>query len=370
MRIRLLPLVALSLIIAGCGDGETTTDQTSATVTTTATSSGPGATDTTTARSSPTTTEASTGSTGDTSSASTSTTAATTATTAAAGVALLDDGRPSTFLAVTHEYEAVEVDTVTGEVVRFIGQTGTPADFDGEEEMDPNVIDGVWRSADGSSTYVSECCEPAAGVIFFLDPDDVLTQDGRGSSTTDFGWSAAPAPTGDRYALLNEALAIKVPGGAEPVYQLWIPDAFDTFATGFADWTTDATTLYWLGERSEATYLHWVDLSAEEPVEGLVALPWVGEDQALWGVGVQASGNLVAFAHTWNTEGEITDSLGVVFDSSGALVADFPVETGSYFGAYDPSGTYLIYTDADGTVRWRGNGRSGELGSGYFFASW
>ena len=37
----------------------------------------------------------------------------------------LDDGRPATFVAVTTDYAAVEVDTVSGDVVNSIAQVST-----------------------------------------------------------------------------------------------------------------------------------------------------------------------------------------------------------------------------------------------------
>ena len=54
----------------------------------------------------------------------------------------------------------------------------------------------------------------------------------------------------------------------------------------------------------------------------------------------------------------------------GELVATFPVETGSLWGGYDPSGRMLIYTDGEDVVRWQGLGQSGVLAEGYIHASW
>jgi hypothetical protein len=98
-------------------------------------------------------------------------------------------------------------------------------------------------------------------------------------------------------------------------------------------------------------------------------LPWIGVHQYLDGIGTQASGNLVGFLHTYGDSG-ITATEGVVFSTVGEVLANFPVETGSFWGGYDPAGKFLIYVDGDNTVRWQGAGQTGSLGNGFIFASW
>ena len=96
-------------------------------------------------------------------------------------------------------------------------------------------------------------------------------------------------------------------------------------------------------------------------------------DQRLDGMGTQASGNLVAFMNTPDDDPEapaVALTEGVVFSPDGELIATFPVETGSCWGGYDPSGLFLIYADGDNNVRWQGLGQTGLLAEGFVHASW
>jgi hypothetical protein len=86
----------------------------------------------------------------------------------------LDDGRPSTWVGVTADYEAVEVDTAGGDVIRSLGQVSTAEDVETAEcAACVNAIDAVWRTYDGSHILISECCEPAAGLIHVLTEDEI-----------------------------------------------------------------------------------------------------------------------------------------------------------------------------------------------------
>ena len=77
-------------------------------------------------------------------------------------------------MAVTADYEAVEVDTATGAIVHRFGQRADAASLASGDEIAPNVVDGIWRSASGEAVLISECCEPAGGRITFLSADGTL----------------------------------------------------------------------------------------------------------------------------------------------------------------------------------------------------
>jgi hypothetical protein len=127
--------------------------------------------------------------------------------------------------------------------------------------------------------------------------------------------------------------------------------------------------LYWTTLIDEVAALATLDLAMGAP-QHVGFLPWVGEDQTLDGLGTQASGNLVGFLHTRDEAYEVVSTEGVVFNTAGELLATFPVETGSVWGGYDPSRTFLLYVDSDGIVRWQGGGKAGAVAKGFYFASW
>jgi len=324
-----------------------TTTSIAATTTTTASSSGP----TTTAR--PTTT----------------TVPATTTTTrlAAPGTISptpsLPDGRPRTFLAVTDDFEAVEVDTETGAVLRTIGQAGSRADLEAAEVAAAvNVIDAVWRTVDGSILVVSECCEPAAGAIQVLtgtDPWDI-------DAPTMPGWAAGASPITAEVAIVGYEVQVGRPDRWR--YRDVVDPEIIGYASGSPTWSRDGSRVFWIAEVPTNTGVRWVlaelDLTTGEISD--TVLDWVPEDARLAGLATRASGDLVTIV----TTDAFTYTEGAVMSPDGALIEDFDIAEGSVLGGYDPTGTYLISVDGTGAVRWEGAGQSGPLADGYVFASW
>ena len=80
-------------------------------------------------------------------------------------IARLDNGLPATFVAVTKGWEAVEVDTATGNIIRSFGATQRPDESDDEAAV-TSAIQQVWRTSDQQTFILSTCCEPAAGELF------------------------------------------------------------------------------------------------------------------------------------------------------------------------------------------------------------
>ncbi|MEA2002210.1 MAG: hypothetical protein U9N84_10065 [Actinomycetota bacterium] len=283
----------------------------------------------------------------------------------------LADGRPATFIAVTDDFRAVEVDTATGEIIYVFGQTGTPAGVDAAEEMPPNVLVGAWRVRGGEVIGLSDCCEPAAGRLFFVGAGETLGEDPYSSSGQwNAGWTLSPSPTDNTFASIGYSLGLYDPTDLSTSGTgAWIDDESLGFPSGVAAWTRDGSQLYWTTQIEQVTGLASLDVADGEPSH-VTVLPWVGVHQYLDGIGTQPNGNLVGFLHTSNDDFETVESQGVVFSESGELLANFPVETGSLWGGYDQSGRFLIYVDGEGNVRWQGLGESGLLADGYIFASW
>jgi hypothetical protein len=275
---------------------------------------------------------------------------------------------PATFLAITSDFEAVEVDTATGEIVHVFGQEGTPEEVAAAEEMMPNVLVGVWRVSDGSMVGISDCCEPAAGSIAYLPADGELGS--RLDNEWITGWTLSPSPTANVFANLGYTMIVADPSVTEDTGTGIAIDGPDLgFPGGAAAWARDGSELFWVTKKDGATGLATLDLAEGAPAY-VADLPWVGEAGWIDGIGSQASGNLVGFVDTYDDSSNLVDTEGVVFTTTGELVANFPVELGATWGGYDPDGVYLIYVDGE-TVRWQGGGGSGVLaGNGFLFASW
>lgn len=276
---------------------------------------------------------------------------------------MLEDGRPATFLAVTTDYEAVEVDTESGAVLRSLGRVSDRKAVESAEcAACINAVDAVWRTVDGSLFLISECCEPAAGHIHLLAPAE-LPLSSRSDSQAIAAWSAAPAPSSGDVAFLGYALQAGDPLDPE----LLVPDVFSYGEPmSNAVWDRAGRRLSWLVLDGESAGLRTVDLDTGTIDRVTLEFPL---DRS-GGLATAASGNLVTIRHQRSSDGTITTSVGVVFSPTGALVAEFPVPTGAVLGGYDRTGTYLVVTDPSGTATWMGGGRQGVLGTGFLFAGW
>ena len=273
-------------------------------------------------------------------------------------------------MAITKDFEAVVVDTRTGEILHEIGHTGTSDDFDSGQEIAPNVLVEAWRSSDGEYYALVDCCEPAGGVIMYVRAGGSLPPD-RASGTD--GWTLSPSPVSGLFARIGYDLGVFDPDDFRDDHaRVRIDEPELGFPTGSVAWRRDGRGLYWIGNDfgTGTIYLNSLDLSEDDPrpvAEAIVT--FVGSGQWLGGLATQASGNLVSFRHTGTADRD-TATEGVVFNPSGELLGTFPVEIGSIFGSYDISGKFLIYVDEDGAVRWQGRGESGLLANGFVHATW
>lgn len=298
-----------------------------------------------------------------TTSTSTTTTLPTTTTTTEPPVPV---ALPDTWIGVTDDYEAVEVDTATGEILGSIAQVSTAEDVETAEcAACVNAVDAVWRSYDGSYFYVSECCEPAAGMIHVLTFDDLPYLPGDDAPTWTF-WNAAPSPDSDAVALLGYQMVVTdpavEPGTAQPGvdYTVGWTNEGDLFPISNAVW--DGDRILWLESGPEGAGIRVFELDGQTSVVEVPEIEhWNSANLARRG-----SGELVAARAPF--DGGADEAL--VLDQTGTVVDRFPLETGSRLGGYDPTGTYLIYVDGDGVVRWLADDGSGVLAEGFIQANW
>ena len=325
--IRALSVLASVVVLAACSSGTdpaTTTSTAPSTTTTTITVA-------------------------TTSTASTTTTTTTTPTTTIPPAS----DPPTTFVAVTDDYEAVEVDTASGAILRSLGRVSDASDVENAEcAACVNAVDRVWRTRDGSTFIISECCEPAAGAITVLGESE-LPMTSETPSTLSF-WTASPGP-GRQVAYGGYTIAIGHASDPEDVET----EQF-VYAVGIT-WV-DASTVAWLDPGIEGPAgITVLDLGTG--ARTTTEYP----DFANWhldGLAADRHGAL----HTVRHDGDGTSTLVVV--TAGGDVVEEDIEDGALLGGFDPSGTFLIHTDADGIVRWRGGGGAGVLAEGFIFASW
>lgn len=274
------------------------------------------------------------------------------------GLAVLDDGRPATWIGVTSDYEAVEVDTESGTVIRSLGQVATAEDVaDAECSACVNAIDAAWRTFDGSYFVISECCEPAAGLIHVLDPSELPLE--SGSDNQRFFWSAAPAPASQTVAFLGYQLQIATLDDPGSDFTLEL----EHFPISNAAWSPDAGTVRWLEDADGSVLLRsLVIASGEDTTVPMRQL----DGWALAGLATGSGGELLVV----RAQPDAAATSLLVFTPEGTLVEEVPIEPGARLGGFDPSGDFLIYTADDGVVRWSGDGTGGELGDGFVHASW
>ena len=282
--------------------------------------------------------------------------------------AVLDDGRPATFMAVTDDYEAVEVDTADGRVIRSFGQRATAAELTSGDEIAPNVVDGVWRSSSGETVMVSECCEPAGGHITFLRNDEQLDRDYDTPASQ--GWWVVPSAHSDLVIITGYITEVVDAGQGPTATSRVTLFENDGSGVGAIGWSLDGTSIFRLDEAA-GELTTWTRTDDGISLDSTVPIDWIGSNQHVLGLGMQSTGNLVSFLTTFASDGQPIDTEGLVYSTtSGEVLARFPVPAGSAYGGYDPSGRFLLYTTLDGQVIYQGLGREGVLGDGYLFASW
>jgi hypothetical protein len=333
---RLSVLALLTLVVGACGSGdgsEATTTTEAETTTSLATTTTPPTTTTTT-----TTTQAV-----DQDSSS------------------LPDDAPTTWVGVTTDYEAVEVDTATGEVIRSLGQVSTAEDVENAEcSACVNAIDMVWRTFDGSHTIISECCEPAAGRIHVLGDSELPLVFDSDDAPVSF-WTASPSPDAPLIAFLGYGVAVaEADNPRSPIAASELAD----FPVSNAVWVPGEEAVRWLEDAAGTLQLRTFDVATESSTA--VEVSGV-EAQGIVGLAIRSSGEMVAMHSDVDTDGAAT---ALVLSPAGEVIEEFDIETGARPGGYDSSGTLLIYTDGDNVVRWLSESGSGVLAEGYHFASW
>ncbi|MGB5759712.1 MAG: hypothetical protein WBM50_22545 [Acidimicrobiales bacterium] len=266
-------------------------------------------------------------------------------------------------------FDLIEVDSATGAVMKRIPGWGAEL-ADSNREGGPQTLTDVEMV--GDALWVADCCEPAAGNVFRVDPtrdspvpdspvtvngtDPVGSPDGSRLAVQilDLGVAIVDATTGQFLvdpSLVRDVLA-PPPGAAEPYFAKplsWVDNS--TLAISIS---TD--------RQSAITFVSITNPAAPAAVGATIQVPGTVVDGATRG-----EGSLVLAV--LNPDRNQVD--GMVLDpETGSEDAAFelPIETEAL--GYDQTGTYLLVSRRDLGPVWLGAGQSGTIDAPVFGATW
>lgn len=282
------------------------------------------------------------------------------------------EGLPESFIGVTTEWSVVEIDTISGKVVRTLAEAPV---FPDEEPEGPeyNRISQAWWHRESQRLVIEEGPEPAAGNIFHF-PAGRPYEDIRNQCSEDldgvscgYGWQAALSPNGDFVFHTGYFASITENGQMAPSIEV-APTEANERGSFFYDpvFLMDRPGVAFVEEWEQGRQLQIVELSGLGQVVERVTHELEFD---IASIAVRADGKLVLL-EAKERFGFKGDRAEVIDPDTGETLAEFSLEPGSNSLGYDPTGTYLLYIDGDGTARWQGRGESGVLAEGLIHADW
>lgn len=267
-------------------------------------------------------------------------------------------------------YDLIRIDTDSGDTLQRIPGWGADAGS-GEQEGGAQALQHV--AAEGQSLWIADCCEPAVGSVFRVDPGattsvpdaevrvygttPVLSPDGTrlAVAVLDIGVAVHDATTGEM--LVNPELigsVIRPPEGFEPpVFAApasWIDD--DTIAVAVNGNDTSTVTLVTIGQPSAPSAVGPVIEVAGTVIDGATR-----SDGSLV-LAVQSPNGTTVAGHVYSTE-------------TGEQEATFRLDPATTAIDYDGTGTFLLVARENLPPAWQGLGNTGELGdTPLVFAAW
>jgi len=259
----------------------------------------------------------------------------------------LPGARPSQFVGVTADGALLVVEASTGGVVRELSRKADPRVPHIGEGPSPNSIRDVALSLDGKTVYFTEGPEPACGTV-----REVPVAGGVPESVGD--GSFVTSGPGDHF-VTSGTCGVRIRHGGKVIATLGAADS--GIDNGSPAWSADGRLVAVGGRGYKGqSFMSAFDLVAGAGFEirqrgaGVFRLPAFRNDGRL--VAVQGDAGRVV---------RVDDSTVVASFEYGGEVVD---------QGYDATGTWLLATLADGTVRWFGGGDQGDLGTGYIAADW
>lgn len=282
--------------------------------------------------------------------------------------------RPDELVAVDAHGRLVVVDVAGGTEVRELDADGDPAaPPDPEAEIGANVLDDVAVAPDGTAYYTS-VGEPVSGSVLRRAIDgDRRPGDGE---VVGPGNQVAVRPDG-RAVAGSAGVVVSIAGGGTGTAPTVI-DAGDGAQFGAVAWSADGRAL--AVERTP----YDPDGTPRPTRVAVLAVPGRGDQVVLDHEGgraythpaYRADGRLVVAEQDWCPDTYPmacgTPVARVLDPATGEVVASFDYGAGSPVvdQSYDATGTWLLVTFADGTLRWYGGGGTGVVPGSYRAADW
>ncbi len=267
-------------------------------------------------------------------------------------------------------YDLVLIDADSGDIVQRISGWGAEAGS-GEQEGGAQALQQI--AAAGRRLWVADCCEPAVGTVFRVDPGittsvpdaeirvngttPVISPDGTrlAVSVLDIGVAVHDATTGEMLVspeLIGAAVrppdGLEAPGFAAPVS--WIDG--ETVAVAVNGHDASTVTMVSITQTSVPSAVGPVMEVSGPIIDGAT----------------RSDGALVLAVESPDGDGVA----GQVFSTeTGAQEAVFTLDPATTAIDYDASGTFLLVARENLPPAWQGRGETGELGdTSLVFAAW
>lgn len=283
---------------------------------------------------------------------------------------------PQFLVALREGGAVVEIETKTGREVRVL--IPAPTVLAAEDELDGNSIGAVWWHRESGRMVVEDGPEPASGNIWHL-PIDANFELARTLSFNDIqgfryggGWQAEISPNGD-YVLHTGYFASILRNGVPDNSSIDVSrpgDAGSSFyfmPTWLRDRNGVAFVVETFADEPEVVELDVVDLDSRGEVVDRRSLPL---EHRVAGLAVRSDGAILILADEGDQRRLDGSEVTVIDPDSFETIAEFELEPGSGSMGYDPTGTFLLYVDGNGGIRWQGRGQSALIASGFTHADW
>lgn len=286
------------------------------------------------------------------------------------------EGLPRFLVAVREDGAVVEIATQTGRETLVL--IPAPVFTDAEDEATSNSIGAVWWHRESGRMVVEDGPEPASGNIWHLpiDADFELARTLSFNDTEGFryggGWQAEISPNGD-YVLHTGYFASILRNGVPENSSIDVSRPGDAGSSFYftPTWLRDRNGVAFVVEtfvdEPEVVELDVVELDSRGAVVERRSLPL---EHRVAGLAVRSDGAILILADDGDQGRLGGNDVTVVDPDTFETIAEFELEPGSGSMGYDPTGTYLLYVDGNGSIRWQGRGQSGLIASGFTHADW
>lgn len=270
---------------------------------------------------------------------------------------------PERLVAITEEGRMVLLDARSGEELRELDALAAPGATPAEDGTPaPNTLTDLALSPDGQVVWYGDCCEPAGGNLY-----TVPTAGGEQMLLSN-GSEPEVSPDGSTLAV-RTTIGIGLVDARTGEHLGEIPDEDFQGDTRRPTWSPDGSMVAWerLADGGE-------QVAVAEATGGAAPRAVPRPDGASWQLPAwRADGLLTVAAQCCGFDvGAIAAAEGAVVDpADGEVVATFPHPAAVADQDYDPSGTWLLVTYADGTlVAIDPEGGTRAIGEGFVAASW